>query len=118
MLVGNAVTSEESAGRRRHEKKNQRSEARWRTPTSPSRFTRNVLAKGINDRLTADGRIQQKPCCVTIDTVVSVTIAMPDIIAGQLERKPSRPYILQTAFGETAPVVQVVLELTLGRHAL
>jgi len=52
---------------------------------------------------------------VTIDTGASVPIARPDIIAGQPERKPSRNYVLQTASGETIPVLKVaILELTLG----
>jgi hypothetical protein len=56
---------------------------------------------------------------VTIYTGTSVTIARPDIVAGQPERKPSRPYVLQTASGETIPLLkEALVELTLGRRAL
>jgi hypothetical protein len=42
-----------------------------------------------------------------------------DIVAGQPERKPSRAYILQTASGETIPVLkEALVELTLGRRAM
>jgi predicted aspartyl protease len=67
----------------------------------------------------AEGWIQGKPCRVTIDTGASVTIARPNMVAGQPERKPSRTHVLQTASGETIPVLKKALvELTLGRRAL
>jgi hypothetical protein len=48
-----------------------------------------------------------------------VTIARPDIAAGQPERKPSRSYVLHMSPGETIPVVkEALVELTLGRRAL
>ena len=43
----------------------------------------------------------------TINTSTSVTIARPDIVAGQPERKPSRPYVLQMASGEIVPVLRI-----------
>jgi hypothetical protein len=56
---------------------------------------------------------------VTIDTGASVTIARPDIVAGQPKKKPSRAYVLQTASGETIPVLkEALVELTLGQRAL
>ena len=56
---------------------------------------------------------------MTIYTGTSVTIVRPDIVAGQPGRKPSRPYVLQTASGETIPVLkEALVELTLGRRAL
>jgi len=56
---------------------------------------------------------------VTIETGASVTIARPDIVAGKPERKPSRAYVLQTASGETLPVLkEALVELTLGQRAL
>jgi hypothetical protein len=55
------------------EKKNQSSKARRRKPSpsppSPPRF---------EDRLIAEGWIQEKPCRVTIDTGAFVTVAKPD----------------------------------------
>lgn len=73
----------------------------------------NVLAKGTEESQIAEGRIHEKPCRVTIDTGASVTIAIPDIVAGQPKRKPSRAYVLQMASGETIPFVKVALvELT------
>jgi hypothetical protein len=56
---------------------------------------------------------------VTIDTGASVTIARPDMVVGQPERKPSRAYVLQTASGETIPVLkEALVELSLRRRAL
>jgi hypothetical protein len=56
---------------------------------------------------------------VATDTGASVTIARPDIGAGQPERNPSRAYILQTASGKTIPVLkETLIELTLGWRAL
>jgi hypothetical protein len=57
----------------------------------------NVLTKGTEDSLIAEGWIQEKPCQVTIDTMASVTVARPDIVAGQPERKLSQPCVLQMA---------------------
>jgi predicted aspartyl protease len=66
-----------------------------------------------------DGWIQEKPCRVTIDTGASVTVARPDIVAGLPERELSRPYVLQTASGETIPVMKEArVELTIGRRTL
>jgi predicted aspartyl protease len=56
---------------------------------------------------------------VTIDTGASATVARPDIVAGLPERELSRPYVLQTASGETIPVVKEArVELTIGRRTL
>jgi hypothetical protein len=56
---------------------------------------------------------------VTIDTGASATVARPDIVAGLPERELSQPYVLQTASGETIPVVKEAhVELTMGRHTL
>jgi len=56
---------------------------------------------------------------VTIDIGASVTIARPDIVAGQPERKPSRTCVFQTASGETIPLLKkAFVELNLGRRAL
>jgi len=89
------------------------------SPHSTPRFTLNILRQGMHDSLIAEGWIQGKPCQVTIDTGASVTIAHPDKVAGQPERKPSRTYVLQTASGETIPVLkEAFIELTLGRRAL
>jgi hypothetical protein len=47
-----------------------------------------------------------------------VTIARPDV-AGQPERKLSRPYVLQTASSETIPAVrEASAEQTLGRRTV
>ena len=47
------------------------------------------------------------------------TSARPDMVTGQPERKSSTAYVLQTASGETIPVLKEALfELTLGRRAL
>jgi predicted aspartyl protease len=56
---------------------------------------------------------------VTIDTGASATVARPDIVAGLPERELSRPYVLQTASGETILVVKEAhVELTMGRRTL
>jgi hypothetical protein len=48
-----------------------------------------------------------------------VSIARPDIVAGQPERKPSRAYIFQTALGDIIPLQnEALVELTLGRQAI
>jgi hypothetical protein len=73
--------------RQRPNEKNHSSEARKRPPTSPSsppRLTLNVLAKDTEDRLVADGWIEEKP------RWAFVTVARPDIVVGLPERKPSR----------------------------
>jgi hypothetical protein len=55
---------------------------------------------------------------VTIDTGASVIIVRPDMVTGQPERRTSRAYVLQTASGETIPVMkEALVELTLGRWA-
>ena len=94
----------------------------WGPPaSSPStpQFTLNAPGQGPHDSLIAEGRIQGKTCRVNIDTGSSVTIARPDIFTGQPARKPSRDYVLQTASGETIPVLkESFVELTLGRWAL
>jgi predicted aspartyl protease len=52
---------------------------------------------------------------VTIDTGASATVSRPDIFAGLPERELSRSYVLQTASGETIPVVKEArVELTIG----
>jgi hypothetical protein len=49
-------------------------------------------------------------------STIIVTIARPDIVAGLPARKPNLPYVLQTASGETIPVMREAhVELTLGR---
>jgi hypothetical protein len=48
-----------------------------------------------------------------------VTVSRPDIVAGLPETKPSRPYVMQRATGETIPVVKEArVELNLGRRSL
>jgi hypothetical protein len=56
---------------------------------SSPRFTLNVQAERGVDNLIAEVWIRTKTCRVTIDTGASATIARTDVIAGQLERKPS-----------------------------
>jgi hypothetical protein len=74
---------------------------------TPTRFTIKVLAEWAKDSLTADGWIQERPCRGTIDTGASATGARPDNVAGLPERELSRTYALQTASGETIPVVKM-----------
>jgi hypothetical protein len=70
------------------------------------------------DRLITGGWNQDKPCRVTMDTGVSVTIARPYIVAGQPKRKPSGPYVQQLASRETMPVLkEALVELILWRSA-
>jgi predicted aspartyl protease len=86
---------------------------------TPRRFTLKVLAEWAKGSLTADGWTQEKPCRVTIDTGASAIVARPDIVAGLPERKLSRPYVLQTASGETIPVVKEArVKLTIGRRTV
>jgi len=62
---------------------------------------------------------RERPCRVTIDTRASVSIPRLDMVAGQPERKPSRACVLQTASGETIPVLkEALINLTLGWQAV
>jgi hypothetical protein len=71
--------------------------------TAVPRVTLNVLAKGTDGLLSAEG-IHAKPRRVTIDTGAFVTDARPDIVVGLPERKPNRQCVLQMASGETISV--------------
>jgi predicted aspartyl protease len=74
-----------------------------------------VLAELAKGSLNADGWVQEKPCRVTIDTGASATVARPVIVAGLPERELSQPYMLQTASGDTMPVMKEAhVELTMG----
>jgi predicted aspartyl protease len=85
----------------------------------PPRYAVKVLDEWAKGSLSADGWVQEKPCWVTIDTGASATVARPDIVAGLPERELSQPYVLQTASGETIPVVKEAhVELTMGRRTL
>jgi hypothetical protein len=64
-------------------------EALVSSPSFPY-FTFNVLAMRKNSGLIAMGWMGHKPCHVTIDIGVSVTIARPHIFAGLPEKKSSR----------------------------
>jgi hypothetical protein len=56
---------------------------------------------------------------VTIDTGASATVARPDVVARLPERELSQPYVLQTASGETMPVMKDAhVELTMGQRTL
>jgi len=89
------------------------------SPSSTPRFTLNALGQGPHGSLIVEGWIQGRPCRVTIDTGASVTIARPDMVTGHLEMKPSRAYVLQTASGETIPLLkEALVQLTLGRRSL
>jgi predicted aspartyl protease len=56
---------------------------------------------------------------VTIDTGASETVARPDVVAGLPERELSQPYVLQTASGETMPVMKEAhVKLTIGQRTL
>jgi predicted aspartyl protease len=78
-----------------------------------------VLAKWTKGSLITGGWVQEKPCRVTIDTGASATVARPDIVAGLPERQLNQPYVLQTASGETIPVVKEAhVGLTMGRRTL
>jgi hypothetical protein len=69
--------------------------------TAVPRVTLNVLAKGTDGLLSAEG-IHAKPRRVTIDTGAFVTDARPDIAVGLPER--NRQCVLQMASGETISV--------------
>jgi hypothetical protein len=85
----------------------------------PPRYAVKVLAEWAKGSLIANGWVQGKPCRVTINTGASATVARPDIVAGLPERELSQPYVLQTASGETMPVVKEThVELTLGQRTL
>jgi hypothetical protein len=58
------------------------------------------------NRLVAQGWVADKPCSITIDTGAAVTVIRPDIAAGLPEREPSTKCALQTASGETLPILK------------
>ena len=92
------------------------------SPFSPplnSRFPHNIVSRGTHDSLNAEEWIQGKPCRVTFDSGASGTVARPDIVAGQPERKPSTAYVFQMAPGETNPAMKEALaQVTLWRRAV
>jgi hypothetical protein len=70
-------------------------------------------------RLVTQGWIGNKPCLVTIDTRVYVTIARPEITTGRSKRQPSQCYMWQTVSSKALPILkEVFLILTLGWHPL
>jgi hypothetical protein len=50
---------------------------------------------GTEDRLVADGWMQEKPCCVTIDAGAFVTNARLDIVVGLPEKRPGRQCVFK-----------------------
>jgi hypothetical protein len=54
-----------------------------------------------------------KPCLVTVDTKVYITVARPDIADGWPERQPYQRFTLQTVSEETLPILKEVF-LTLN----
>jgi hypothetical protein len=63
--------------------------------------------------------MQDRPCRVTIDDGVFVTVARPDNVVVLPERRPGRQCVLQVGSGRTIPVVKKALvQLTLGQRAL
>jgi hypothetical protein len=71
------------------------------------------------DRLVADGWMQERPCHVTIDAGTFMSVARPDIVLGLPESRPGRQRVLQVGSGRTIPVVKdVLVELNLGQQVL
>jgi hypothetical protein len=78
-----------------------------------------MLSQGTHESLIAEALMQGKSCRATIDTGTSVTIAQSDIVSGQPQRKTNRAYVLQTASGESIPLMmEALVGLTVGRRAL
>lgn len=72
------------------------------SPSIPH-FTLSVQAERTDDSMIAEGWIQDKPCLVTIDISMSVTIGRPAIIAGLPEGKLSWPHLVQVVSGRQFP---------------
>jgi hypothetical protein len=63
------------------------------------------------DRLVADGWMEERPCRVTIDTGVSATAARPDNVVELPEKGAGRQCVLQVGSVRTIPVVREALAL-------
>jgi hypothetical protein len=80
---------------------------------------RAALWTRTEDRLVADGWMQERSCRVTIDAGAFVTVATPDIVVRLLERRPGRQCVLQVGSGRTIPVVrEALVEVTLVQRNL
>jgi predicted aspartyl protease len=81
--------------------------------------TLSIITERTGNRLVAQGWVADKPSSVNIDTGAAVTVIRPDIAAGLPEREPSTKCALQTASGETLPILkEAFVTLTLGRRPL
>jgi hypothetical protein len=69
--------------------------------------------------LVTQGWVGDKPCLLTIDSGVYMTVPRPDITAGWPKIQPNQSYMIQTVSGEGLPILEEVsLTLTLGLRPL
>jgi hypothetical protein len=74
-----------------------------------------VIMENTDPSLVTQGWVGDKPCLVTVDAGVYVTVARPDIAAGWAERQSDPGFTLQTVSEESLPVLkEVLLTLTQG----
>jgi hypothetical protein len=64
------------------------------------------------------GWTEDKPCLGTVNIRASVTSVRPDITPGLLETEQTQLYVLQLKSGETLPVLEPLVELTLRQCPL
>jgi hypothetical protein len=85
----------------------------------PPHHALTIIMVNADPSLVTQGWVGDKPCLVTVDTGVYVTVAKPDITAGWPERQPNQRFLLQTVSGEALPILkEVFLTLNLGRRPL
>jgi hypothetical protein len=88
------------------------------SPFLPPHYGLSVLDNDGHDSLHAEGHMGDKSCPVISDTGASMMVTRPDI-TGLPERDLLTKCALQTAPGETLPILkEVLVTLTLGRHPL
>jgi hypothetical protein len=84
----------------------------------PSHHALTIIMENANP-MVAQGWVGEKPCLVTVDTGVYVTVARSDIAHGWPERQPNLRLTLHVVSGETLPILkEVFLTQTLGRCPL
>jgi hypothetical protein len=85
----------------------------------PSHYALTGITTKADTALVTQVWVGDKPCLVTVDTGVYVTVARPEIAAGWSEKQLNPSLALQTVSGEALPIMkEVFLTLTLGRRPL
>jgi hypothetical protein len=62
-----------------------------------------VIRERASPSLVMQGWVDDKPCLLSIDTAVYMTVAKPDIASGWPERQSNQHYMLQQYLGKPFP---------------